>query len=76
MLLLYDLELRDRGRCDKSDKYLPIEPCDGIERWIEAINLNPLAVGLEALDHHGLNKHPALPLRPPLCSSASTTKLV
>ena len=36
---------------------LPIEPCDCIECWIEAVNLNPLAVGLEALDHHGLHKH-------------------
>ena len=72
MLLLYDLELRDRGRCDKSDKYLPIEPGDGIERWIEAVNLNPLAVGLEALDHHGLNKHPAL-LPLPLISSVIGT---
>ena len=72
MLLLSDLiQIRD-----KSDKYLPIEPGDGIERWIEAVNLNPLAVGLEALDHHGLHKHPARPLSPPLCSSVSSTKLL
>ena len=36
---------------------LPVESCDGVEGRVEAVNLNPLAVGLEALDHHGLDKH-------------------
>ena len=60
----------------KLSESLPIEPSDGIERWIKAVNLNPLAVGLEALDHHGLNKHPAKTSRPPLCSSVSGTMFV
>ena len=38
---------------------LPVQSCDGVEGRVEAVNLNPLAVGLEALDHHGLDKHPA-----------------
>ena len=36
---------------------LPVESCNGVEGRVEAVNLNPLAVGLEALDHHGLDKH-------------------
>ena len=39
--------------------YLPVESCDGVEGRVEAVNLNPLAIGLEALDHHGLDKHTA-----------------
>ena len=59
----------NHGQVPKNFK-LPIEPCDGVESWVKAVNLDPLAIGLEALDHHGLNKHPAWPLQPPLWSSA------
>ena len=49
---------------------LPVESCDGVEGRVEAVNLNPLAVGLEALDHHGLDKHCRSYQVPPAGSSA------
>ena len=49
---------------------LPVESCDGVEGRVEAVNLNPLAVGLEALDHHGLDKHRGSYQVPPAGSSA------
>ena len=49
---------------------LPVESCDSVEGGVEAVNLNPLAVGLEALDHHGLDKHRRIYQVPPACSSA------
>ena len=58
MLLFPDLDMEIMARCLKTSR-LPIEPCDGVESWVKAVNLDPLAIGLEALDHHGLNKHPA-----------------
>ena len=35
----------------------PIEAGDGVELVVKAMNLRPLAVGLEPVDHHGLHKH-------------------
>ena len=53
---------------------LPVESCDSVEGRVEAVNLNPLAVGLEALDHHGLDKHAAVLLSDHLlCRSARST---
>ena len=49
---------------------LPVESCDSVEGRVEAVNLNPLAVGLEALDHHGLDKHCRSYQVPPAGSSA------
>lgn len=34
-----------------------VEPSDGVERRIEAVDLRPLAVRLEAVDDHALDIH-------------------